>query len=86
MTDKEWVELCNERHIKVIDFDYRNCTRDEAIAALDLLEEAHSIAFPNLSDEDNKQHIMSWKKERGSENKWQLENILKEKNILLKNI
>ena len=44
MTDKEWVELCNERHIKVIDFDYRNCTRDEAIAALDLLEEAHSIA------------------------------------------
>ena len=21
MTDKEWVELCNERHIKVIDFD-----------------------------------------------------------------
>ena len=46
MTDKEWVELCNERHIKVIDFDYRNCTRDEAIAALDLLEEAHSIAFP----------------------------------------
>ena len=56
---KEWVELCNERHIKVIDFDYRNCTRDEAIAALDLLEEAHSIAFPNLYDEDNKQHIMS---------------------------
>ena len=47
MTDKEWVELCNERHIKVIDFDYRNCTRDEA------------IAFPNLYDEDNKQHIMS---------------------------
>lgn len=54
MTDKEWIELCNERHIKVIDFDYRNCTRDEAIAALDLLEEAHSIAFPNLYDEDNK--------------------------------
>ena len=41
MTDKEWVELCNEHHIKVIDFDYRNCTRDEAIAALDLLKEAH---------------------------------------------
>lgn len=54
MTDKEWVELCNEHHIKVIDFDYRNCTRDEAIAALDLLKEAHSIAFPNLYDEDNK--------------------------------
>ena len=86
MTDKEWVELCNERHIKVIDFDYRNCKREETNAAIDLLEEEKYIAIPNLSDEDNKQHIMSWKKERGSENKWQLENILKEKNILLKNI
>ena len=55
MTDKEWVELCNEHHIKVIDFDYRNCTRDEAIAALDLLEEdTYLIAFPNLYDEDKK--------------------------------
>lgn len=53
MTDKEWVELCNERHIKVVDFDYRNCTRDEAIAALNLFEEAHSIAFSSSYENDN---------------------------------
>lgn len=53
MTDKEWVELCNERHIKVVDFDYRNCTRDKAIAALNLFEEAHSIAFSNSYENDN---------------------------------
>lgn len=64
MTDKEWVELCNERHIKVLDFDYRNCTRDEAIAALDLLEEAHSIAFSDLYDEDNKATHYELKKKK----------------------
>lgn len=53
MTDKEWVELCNERHIKVVDFDYRNCTRDEVIAALNLFEEAHSIAFSSSYENDN---------------------------------
>ena len=53
MTDKEWIELCNERHTKTVDFDYRNCTRDEAIAALDLLEEAHSIAFSSSYENDN---------------------------------
>lgn len=53
MTDKELVELCNERHIKVVDFDYRNCTRDKAIAALNLFEEAHSIAFSNSYENDN---------------------------------
>ena len=42
MTDKEWVELCNERHIKVVDFDYRNCTRDKAIAAINT---ANTIFF-----------------------------------------
>lgn len=53
MTDKEWIELCNEHHIKVVDFDYRNCTRDEAIAALNLLEEAHAIAFSNSYENAN---------------------------------
>lgn len=53
MTDKEWIELCNEHHIKVVDFDYRNCTRDEAIAALNLLEEAQAIAFSNSYENAN---------------------------------
>ena len=58
MTDKDWVELCNERHIRVVDFDYRNCTRDESIVALDLLEEAHSIAFSNsYENDDEKTHF-----------------------------
>lgn len=45
MTDKEWMELCGERGISIIDVNYKDMTYEDAIKCLDLLQTAMDHAF-----------------------------------------